>query len=170
MSSVLFLCTGNAARSVFAGAMLASLRRDIRVETAGTHTIEGLPMSWRTRDALAAVGLSIPAHRSTQATTSHLDRADVVVALAPEHVAWVRRQRHPARTRTSTLKHLASALTPPGPRCDLPLAARLPPLLLATRAVHPAEEVTDPAGHEVDAFIACAREVAALVRALAKRL
>ena len=38
-------------------------------------------------------------HRSRQATVEELDRADLVIALANEHVAWMRRV-HPARRRT----------------------------------------------------------------------
>jgi protein-tyrosine-phosphatase len=166
MSSVLFLCTGNAARSVFAGAMLVALRADVQVETAGTLAVEGLPMSWRTRAALEAVGLTPPHHRSRQATRSDLDRADLVVAMAPEHVAWVRRTHPAAGARTSTLRHLAGALD----GCPGPLPARLGGLELAARWVDPGEEIADPAGGEVGVFIACAQEVVGLVRRLAEQV
>jgi protein-tyrosine phosphatase len=166
VSSVLFLCTGNAARSVFAGAMLCRLRSELSVETAGTLALEGLPMSWRTRSALEAVGLSLPPHRSKQVTVGQLDRADLVVGMAPEHVAWVRRNHSPAGARTSTLKHLAGALS----GASGPLPERLERLELAERTVEAGEEIFDPAGGEVGIFIACAREVVGLVRGLADRL
>jgi protein-tyrosine-phosphatase len=168
VKSVLFLCTGNAARSVFAGAMLCRLRPDLSVETAGTLALEGLPMSWRTRSALEAVGLAppLPRHRSKQVTGDQLDRADLVVAMAPEHVAWVRRNHSAAGARTSTLKQLAGALH--GSARSLPEG--LQSLDLAGRTVEANEEIVDPAGGEVGIFVACAREVVALVRRLADRL
>ena len=49
---VVLLCTGNAARSVMAGAALAAHLPDWHVTTAGTLVVEGQPMSWRTRAAL----------------------------------------------------------------------------------------------------------------------
>jgi protein-tyrosine-phosphatase len=171
---VLFLCTGNAARSVFAGAMLGRLRADLSVQTAGTLALEGLPMSWRTRSALEAVGLAspLPAHRSRQVTDEQLDRADVVIAMAPEHVAWVRRNHAAAGARTSTLKHLAGTLNGSSGASGSsgPLAERVARLGLADRTVEASEEIVDPAGGEVGIFIACAEEVVGLVRGLAGRL
>src|SRR4051812_37142381 len=83
--SVVFLCTGNAARSVIAGVALAQHLPSAVIATAGTFVVEGQPISFRTRAALAAVGLPAPDHRSRQAVEHELGRADVIVALAPEH-------------------------------------------------------------------------------------
>ena len=52
MDHILFLCTGNATRSVLAGAALRAHAPQLEVMTAGTLSIDGLPMSWRTQSGL----------------------------------------------------------------------------------------------------------------------
>lgn len=163
---VLFICTGNAARSVIGGAALAAHLPDWTVTTAGTLVVEGQPMSWRTRAALESVGLSAPGHRSRQATAHDLRHAAVVIALAPEHVLWVRRTHPEAAPRTVTLRRLARDL----PSGGAPLAERLAGLHLADIELEAWEEVVDPGGGDADRFAACAAEVVELVAALAPRL
>src|SRR5207248_568801 len=102
-------------------------------------------------------------------TGDQLDRADLVVAMAPEHVAWVRRNHSVAGARTSTLKHLAVSLNSLN-GSTRPLPERLEGLGLADRTVEASEEIVDPAGGEVGIFVACAREVVSLVRPLAAHL
>src|SRR5690606_14947845 len=132
--------------------------------TAGTMSVDGLPISWRTRAALDAVGVPWPRHASRQAERAHLD-VDVVIGLAPEHVRWVRREHPEIAARSVTLARLARDLGDPPP----PLAARVSALALDRVELEPWEEVVDPGGGEVDAFVACAREIVALVDGLAHR-
>lgn len=163
---VIFLCTGNAARSVMAGAALAAHLPDWHVSTAGTLVVEGQPMSWRTKAALDAVGLAAPHHRSRQATGDDLRHAALVIALAPEHVSWVRRTLPEAAPRTATLRRLARDLPDDGS----PLVERVASLGLAGVELGGWEEVVDPGGGDADVFAACAIEVVDLVATLAPRL
>ena len=163
---VVTLCTGNAARSVMAGAVLREHVPGLHVTTSGTHVIEGMPMSWRTRDAIESLGLPIPNHRSRQATVQELDSASLVIALAREHVAWMRRVHPRAAPRTATLKRLARDLSP-GPT---PLHERLEAMALDDVELESWEDVLDPAGGDLDVFLDCAREIADLLHVVIPRL
>ncbi|MGH9028562.1 MAG: hypothetical protein ACRDV4_02970, partial [Acidimicrobiales bacterium] len=124
---VLVLCTGNAARSVMAGALLDACGVDARITTAGTHVVEHQPMSRRTRDALTSIDVSLPDHRSRQIAESDLESADLVIAMAADHVHYVRRRHPHAAGRTATLRWLAENL----PRGEEALSRRVAALDLA---------------------------------------
>ena len=168
---VVSLCTGNAARSVMAGVLLAEHVGDLTVTTSGTHVIEGLPMSWRTADAIRSLGLEVPQHRSRQATPEELDSADLIIAAATEHVRWMRRVHPQAAPRTATLKRLARDLGAPGTESGFaPFAERVSALKLDAVELEPWEDVIDPAGGDVDVFVETAAEIAECIHALAPRL
>ena len=159
---IVFLCTGNAARSVMATVMFRDRHDAYRVSGAGTHVVEGHPMSVRTRRALERHGLADHTHRSRQMWRADAN-ATLVVAMAPEHVRWVRTHHPDAAARTATLKRLVQLL--PGARGDT-LAARVRALALADVELADWEEVVDPAAGEQPVFDACADELDALVAGL----
>ncbi len=165
MPLVVALCTGNAARSVMAGALLAD-DPNIVVATRGTHVVEGLPMSMRTRSALVALGVNDHSHRSRQLSSDDLRDADLIVAMAREHVQFVRRVHPQAAARTATLKRLARDL----PAGAGPLAERVAALRLATVDLEHWEDVDDPAGGDEAVFHECADEIRKLLDQLAPAL
>jgi protein-tyrosine phosphatase len=161
---ILAVCTGNAARSVMAGAMLGAAGLD--VVTAGTHVVDGQPMSRRTREALASLGFAPVHHRSRQVTPEMVGASGLVLAMAGEHVAYVRREFPDAAARTATIKRLCRDL-PAGPGT---LGERIGSLHLASLALEPWEDVEDPAGGDNQVYVACAKELADLCAELAPRL
>lgn len=173
-TEILVLCTGNAARSVMAGFMLEELLSArptrVAVTTAGTHAVEGQPISIRTASAIASIpALSEAAagdHRSRLLVDDHVERADLVVAMEADHVRFVRRRHPAAAARTATIRRLAAHLQP-GPQ---PLGERVAALGLARVELCSTEDVADPAGHGQDVYDACARELWDLCRALVARL
>jgi protein-tyrosine-phosphatase len=171
---LLTVCTGNAARSVMAGYMLSYLTEaegiPARIVTAGTHTIDGQPMSMRTREALESIdqmeGISFSRHRSRQLSATDLDRADLVIAMEADHLRFIRRQHPAALNRTCTLRYLAHNL----PNDARPLPERVGAMHLEDVALPDDEDVVDPAGHDQDFYTACAREVWELCQLLVARL
>ncbi|MEY2398293.1 MAG: protein arginine phosphatase [Actinomycetota bacterium] len=161
----MFVCTGNAARSVMAGAVLSHMG-GARVVTAGTMVVEGLPMSWRTRHALQELGVTVPAHRSRQLSDADARDADVIVCFETFHVAYVRRTHPEAAAKTATIRRLVRDL----PSTSGTLSERVARLDLDKVTLEDWENVEDPAGGELDVVVSCAQDVAALVDELAATL
>jgi protein-tyrosine-phosphatase len=171
MTELLVLCTGNAARSVMAGFMLDVLRdgrpgEPLHVVTAGTHTINGQPMSMRTRTALLGLpeldGVDFRRHRSRQVHGVDFVHADLVVVMEADHVRFVRRRFPDGAAKTGTIRYLCQHLAPSPPA----LGERVAALGLDAVELDDAEDVLDPAGHEADVYAACVAELWGLCQAL----
>ncbi|MGH3732166.1 MAG: hypothetical protein ACRDVC_02115 [Acidimicrobiales bacterium] len=165
---ILTLCTGNAARSVMLGYMLATLGEVNgsywSIRTAGTHVVEGSAMSTRTREAL----LQIPelgdhrygAHRGHQLTRSDVEWAHVILASEARHVVFVRAHHGEATAKTVLLGQFLR---------EAPLDK-----LFADQVSHASSQtpdsafdVDDPAGQDQDAYDQCATRLWEMAQAFA---
>ena len=163
---IVTLCTGNAARSVMAGVMLVQLAEhegvEVVVTTAGTHAVEGQPMSGRTRSAIESIGQldtsGIVRHRSHQLSVADCRAADVIVAMEADHVRYVRRNHAEAAVKTATIRRLVGDLDAEGE----PLVRLLETLGLEEVDLELDVDVIDPAGGEQPEYDACAAELWAL--------
>lgn len=165
-ANLVFLCTGNAARSVMAGRLMEASGIPASVVTAGTHVVENQPMSRRTRAGMLAVGVEPGHHRSHQLGETDVRQADLIVTMEAEHVRYVRRHFPEAASRTATICYLDSNLTD-GPDS---LSDRIAKLRLDEVLPEDQEEIDDPAGLDEPEYIACATAISEVIRRLAPRL
>lgn len=161
--TILFVCTGNAARSVMATAMLRARTSAVEVIGAGTHSIPGLPMSTRTRAALDEFDLAFPEHRSCQLDADMAAAASLIAIFEPMHVTWIRREIPHAASRTASLARILRSVAP-GTLATLD--ARVAAANLADHSFEAWEEVVDPAGGELPEFQAAATQIDTLVSGL----
>ena len=160
---LLFVCTGNAARSVMAAVMARNYSDLFDIRGAGTHAIEGCPMGRRTRESLASLGLADPDHRSVQLVHENSSWADLIVAMASDHVAYVRRSLPEYAHKTATLKRFVRdvPVVTDSQRGDLRgwLHQELARLELAEVELADWESVEDPASGELPDFMETLAEI-----------
>ena len=170
---VYMVCTGNAARSPMAAAMLRDCDDGgtLDVRSAGILALEGHPMGVRTRSALARHGLVDHAHRSRQFRGADAVDADLVVVMEPLHLSWIRRNLPEAAPITGSLRRLARDLpTSHNPMAGADLGRRVASLGLASLEPDPWEEIVDPGAGDQVVFDRCADELRLLVAELHRRL
>jgi protein-tyrosine phosphatase len=141
---------------------------DVRVHSAGLLS-SGRSMPDHGISVMAGWGVDLIDHRSTQLTDEMLDGADLIVAMAREHVREVVVNVPQAWPRTFTLREIVRLGVEVGPRqAGQPLdewiaklhAGRTPAGLVGASVE---DDVTDPMGKDRNAYITAADEIADLI-------
>lgn len=170
---VLVVCTANRCRSVMTQAMLTlRLGTTAQVRSAGLRQ-RGLPPPSETVTAMAGYGLDVARHRSRTVTADELRSADLVLAMAREHVRHAVVTEPSVWPRTFTLKELVRRGGQIGPRNPgEPLAGWLARVHAgrehgALLGGSPEDDVADPVGGPPQAHVLTAALLERLLAELA---
>lgn len=161
MTNILVLCTANVCRSPMAQALL--VRRLAAVGAAGSVRSAGLlragePPPPEVIRAMTAYRLDVTAHRSRVVSAADLSAADLVLAMAREHVRYAVVAAPEAWPRAFTLKELVRGGQEIGPRRPgQSLAGWLARIhdgrdRSALLGDSPADDVADPIGGSPQAY------------------
>jgi protein-tyrosine-phosphatase len=107
--NVLIVCTGNTCRSAMAKGIARKLTVDlnldnIKIDSAGTATINGMPATDYAIAAAAHWDIDLTDHRSKPLAPELIHKADLILAMAPEHIEAILRFDKSAYSKSFLLK------------------------------------------------------------------
>ncbi|MDZ7363579.1 MAG: low molecular weight protein arginine phosphatase [candidate division KSB1 bacterium] len=142
--NILFVCSGNSCRSPLAEGLLrmkipSRLQDEVVIKSAGTLGIEGLPAASYSVQIVQEMGGDISGHRSQGVTKELMAEADLVLAMAAEHVEYLHGEYPQYRENVFLLKRFARAANEPGDHED--------------------DDIFDPIGSSKETYRACAEMI-----------
>jgi protein-tyrosine phosphatase len=177
VTEILVLCAGNICRSPMAQAMLA---RELAVRgqqalviSAGISAGGSQPVPGEVAQVLAGYGLDVSAHRSSPMTAAGLARADLILALAREHLRHAVVAAPQTWPRAFTLRELARRGAQAGPReagetlGDWLARAHAGRSRLALLGDGEPDDVADPVGGRLGDYQHAAAQISATVAQVA---
>lgn len=118
---ILFVCTGNIARSASAQYLanqLSSPESAWRFDSAGTGAVVGAGVAPHIDRELAARGVQFQNHRAKQVTGALLAESTLVLVMEKEHLNWLVREWPQYRSKIHLLKQMARVKAHTGRRTD----------------------------------------------------
>ncbi len=104
--NLLFICSGNSCRSPMAEGLFKTMidQRYVKVKSAGTAAIDGLPASENARLVVKEFGGDISDHRTRCLTKEFIDEADLILVMEYKHYETVLELAPNAAIKTFLLK------------------------------------------------------------------
>ncbi len=111
---VLFVCSGNSCRSPMAEGLLrlklpSRLQDEVIIKSAGTLGIDGMPAARYSVEIVQEMGGDIARHQSQGVTAELVEDADLILAMANEHVDYLHENFPQYRENVFLLKRFARA-------------------------------------------------------------
>lgn len=110
---ILFVCTGNTCRSPMAEKILAQRRPDLIVRSAGTHALQGQPLSIYARQVLHEHGMN-DTHYAQPISEELLEWADVVYTMTQQQAEELKRSYPLLTKRIKSLHPFEPIIDPYG--------------------------------------------------------
>jgi protein-tyrosine phosphatase len=173
---VIFLCTGNRARSVIAEAALrqATEGQSVTIRSAGVLDLRGKPALPEAERAAARYGLDLSQHASVCLTDADLGSADLVIGFQRDHVAAAVVDGGADPDTTFSFRELLRLLRQLGPQRasgdPRALLAQVNDVRQGVASFDPDDEIADPIGSQQAVFEGLAKEIFDSCTELAERL
>jgi protein-tyrosine-phosphatase len=128
--NILIVCTGNTCRSPMAEGILKAILKErginnIQVSSAGIGAMNGMRATPFAIEAAKNWGVDISNHLASQLTGNLVERADLILAMAPEHVEAIIRRNSDAVRKTFLLKAFPTPYSSSQERVQDPIGGTL---------------------------------------------
>lgn len=127
---VMLVCTGNTCRSAMAEGIARKVAEEMRINniefsSSGVGAMDGVPATEYAIEAAAHWDIDIRKHRSRMINSELINEADLILAMAPEHVQPIFTKGRGAASKVFLFKGFPDPFSPTQERVEDPIGGTL---------------------------------------------